>query len=137
MNTASAQKGAVLELRKKVKTAPKASILKQQTASLQDRGVKGDVWVSKVAIPKPLETRDSSLATILWDVLKLESEGFEILEQPKYSPVLDGEWTGHRAGVKDPKEPQPPGSERERFDAIRQGQRSDYTIFYLHGGAWL
>ena len=105
-------------------------VSKQQRGSLKDPGVKGPMWVSKVALPKPeVEVRDALIKVI--EDLK---EGCETYGVPSLVDV-GAEWTGHRSGA-DGKFTLPDISEEEKYKKLMEDVKEDMTILYFHGGAF-
>jgi hypothetical protein len=100
----------------------------------RDPGIKGRIWVSKVASPAPPETsvRDGLLEAIRG--LQHEKTKYAAVREPDMLPV-EAEWTGYRAGVgSDAKLPDV--SEAERYRSMMAEVRKPTTILYLHGGAY-
>ena len=137
MDTAEAQKKAVLAYRKGWKTAPWMPISKMQAYSARPKAVKGPLLVSNVTIPRPSPEEGENLRSKLWDLYQSKSEGVEKLDPPAACADYRAEWIGFRNDVKDPKAPQPDGTEQERFLDIQQHITNDVTLFYISGGAWL
>jgi hypothetical protein len=105
-------------------------VSKQQKGSLRDPGIKGPMWVSKVALPKPeVQVRDALIKVI--DGFK---EGNETYDLPRLIDV-EAEWTGHRAGA-DGKSTLPHISEEEKYKKLMDDTTEDMTILYFHGGAF-
>ncbi|KAE8402408.1 alpha/beta-hydrolase [Aspergillus pseudonomiae] len=136
MDTAEAQKKAVLAYRKGWKTAPWMPISKMQAYSARPKAVKGPLLVSNVTIPRPSPEEGENLRSKLWDLYQSKSEGVEKLDPPAACADYRAEWIGFRNDVKDPKAPQPDGTEQERFLDIQQHITNDVTLFYISGGAW-
>jgi hypothetical protein len=109
----------------------KAALGKTQSDGIRDPGVKGPMWISKVAFPQPEnDVRDAVLRAI--EVLKTGDETYDIPE-----PIaVEGEWTGYRSGV-GKHTPEPNLSEEEKYHKLRAESPSDMTILYFHGGAYL
>jgi len=105
-------------------------ISKQQKASLKDPGIKGKMWISKVAFQAP--EQDDVINTLLGAVEDLK-EGGETYTPPKLAPV-EAEWTGYRANV-DANRPRLDLSEAQHYEKLMSEFSSDVTILYFHGGA--
>ncbi|KAI0396582.1 alpha/beta hydrolase fold-domain-containing protein [Xylariaceae sp. FL0594] len=108
---------------------------KTQAMTLTDPGIKGRIWVSKVASQVPPET---SVRDALVEVIRALSDdearatGFNV---PDVVPV-EAEWTGYRAGVPDDA-PLPDISEEEKYAAMmRECGNGKRTLLYFHGGAY-
>ncbi|GJN73917.1 hypothetical protein PLICBS_008000 [Purpureocillium lilacinum] len=110
---------------------PPTTISEQQAMFLKDPGVKGKMWVSKVAFPPPPE---DDLRQQLREAIAAVGEGGEEYATPQLEPV-GAEWVGHRDGVSD-KEPEPVTmSEEDKYDNLVREARKDMTILYFHGGS--
>ncbi|KAK8097950.1 uncharacterized protein PG998_013436 [Apiospora kogelbergensis] len=110
-------------------------ISKTQRMTLQDPGIKGRIWVSKVSSQVPPETsvRDVLLAAI--DSSKgqfVVADG--ICRVPDIISV-EAEWTGYRAAAKRSSE-LPAISEEDKYAEMMKECSSDVTILYFHGGAY-
>jgi len=110
-----------------------SSVSQVQQFTLVDRGIKGRIWVSKVASPVPPETgiRDALLGAMkgLGDTSFLaDTRRTDIL------PV-EAEWTGYRADAT-PDAELPSISEQDKYAALVKACTSRTTILYLHGGAF-
>ena len=118
---------------------PTSSISAQQRFSSADPGIKGNTWVAKVTLPKPLE--QDVLLKVLEAVEDLK-RGFAEDGQYKRPQLRDveAEWTGDRAGIP-PDTPEPNVSEREKYARLMHETASSpetedcTTILYFHGGA--
>ena len=107
-------------------------ISKQQRFTLRDPGIKGRMWISKVALPAPPDEEDIlSLLTSAIDALK--DSGSEQYTIPSVAPV-EAEWTGYRRGVPADR-PRPDLSEAQHYEKLMAEVTSEMTILYLHGGA--
>ena len=107
-------------------------ISKQQRLTLRDPGIKGTMWISKVALPAPPDEEDIlSLLTAAIDALK--DSGSEQYTIPSVAPV-EAEWTGYRRGVPADR-PRPDLSEAQHYEELMSEVTSKVTILYLHGGA--
>ncbi|KAF2500384.1 hypothetical protein BU16DRAFT_245617 [Lophium mytilinum] len=108
-----------------------SSISKQQYQSCKDPGVKGDIWISRVTAPVPLE---DDLRQLLFKTIDEMKQGDEEYTQPPLLPV-GAEWTGYRANVaKDA--PEPSISEEQKYENLMKEVTSDLTVLYFHGGAY-
>jgi hypothetical protein len=107
------------------------SIGTQQRRSMNDPGIKGPMWVSKVTLPAP----EDAVADVVLHAVKTLSEDdeYQTLQLPPVKPV-EAEWTGYRSGV-DKNAPLPDISEREKYEALKAEAKSDLVILYIHGGA--
>ena len=107
-------------------------LLAQQRASLQDPGIKGKMWISKVTLPAP-ETTD--ILNILCKAVEdFRESGYETYTKPALAPVY-GEWTGFRPNV-DSNRPRLDLTEEEHYKKLMAEVSSDVTILYFHGGAY-
>ncbi|GAD95260.1 lipase/esterase, putative [Paecilomyces variotii No. 5] len=106
-------------------------VSKQQKGSMRDPGIKGPMWVSKIALPAP---EDDVQRAVLDAVEHLKTTGEEAYDVPGVTPV-EAEWTGYRRGV-DKNAPQPDISEEEKYKELRKDSPADMVILYLHGGAY-
>ena len=102
-----------------------------QAPGLKDPGVKGQLWIATAKCTAPENTvRDAVIRGI-----KELGDGTETYDLPSVADV-EGEWTGHRAGV-DKKAPRPSlSSEKEHYDNLMKEVTSPVTILYFHGGAY-
>ena len=108
-------------------------IAKQQRFTLRDPGIRGRMWISKVALPAPPDEEDIlSLLTSAIDALK--DNGSEQYTIPSVAPV-EAEWTGYRRGVPVDR-PRPDLSEAQHYQKLMAEVTSEVTILYLHGGAF-
>ncbi|KAH8692634.1 putative lipase/esterase [Talaromyces proteolyticus] len=103
---------------------------KQQHRSMNDPGIKGPMWISKVVLPAPEETIRTAVIQTADQLKNDESQTFEI---PPVVPV-EAEWTGYRGGV-DKNAPQLDISEEKKYQALKADAKSDMVILYIHGGA--
>ena len=107
-------------------------ISKQQRNSLHDPGIKGKMWISKVAYPAPEQD----------DVLRSLNQAIEDLRESGeiYTPgeidtaAVEAEWTGWRPNVDDHR-PRPDLSERQHYSRLMSEVKSEVTLLYFHGGA--
>jgi acetyl esterase/lipase len=100
----------------------------------KDPGIKGRIWVSKVASPVPPETsvRDVLLETIR-SLQHAQTKNVPV-RTPEMLPV-EAEWTGYRDGVGS--DAKLPGlSEAEKYRLMMKEVKKPTTILYLHGGAY-
>ena len=104
---------------------------KQQQFSLKDPGIKGNMWVSKVALPRPLE---GDVRDILVKAIEDMKEGGEKYTIPEITQV-EAEWTGYRSGVSSNR-PRPDLSEPQHYEKLMSEVSSPTTILYFHGGAY-
>ncbi|KAF2760940.1 alpha/beta-hydrolase [Pseudovirgaria hyperparasitica] len=109
---------------------PPTTITKQQKGAMKDPGIKGNMWVSKVTMPAPLE---DDARQLLFQIIEELKEGEITYKQPPPQP-LEAEWTGYRANAK-PNAPELPISEAEKYDRMMEETTSPTTLLYLHGGA--
>lgn len=102
-----------------------------QAPGLRDPGVKGQLWIATAKCPAPENAvRDAVIRGI-----KELGDGTETYDLPSVADV-EGEWTGHRAGV-DKKAPRPGlPTEKEHYDNLMKEVTSPVTILYFHGGAY-
>ncbi|KAF2398347.1 acetyl-hydrolase [Trichodelitschia bisporula] len=105
---------------------------KQQHNSIRDPGVKGRLWVSRLALPAPPE--DDARATLFAAIEAMKLDGIETYTQPAILPV-EAEWTGYRPNVaKDA--PEPSISEAEKYESLLKDASGPTVILYFHGGAY-
>lgn len=115
-------------------TKPDA-IGKSQKGSLRDPGIKGKMWISKVTLPKPEDHEALTPRDALDIAIKEHGDGSETYTLPEMSAV-EAEWTGYRSGVEG-KAPRPDMPEDEQYKRLMSEVKSDVTILYFHGGAYL
>lgn len=114
-----------------------SSISKVQAMTTRDPGIKGRIWISKVAseIPPENHIRDTLLAvidTMREDRSSRSAEG--LFGVPEIASV-EAEWTGYRAKAT-LDATLPPISEEEKYEEMMKECRSSPTILYFHGGAY-
>ncbi|KAL8798967.1 MAG: hypothetical protein Q9182_006245 [Xanthomendoza sp. 2 TL-2023] len=105
-------------------------LLKQQTWSLKDPGIKGPMWISKVTLPRPQE-QDIRLA--LMEAIERLNGAEGTYTTPAILPV-EAEWTGYRANVRHDR-PRLDLSEAQHYQRLMGEVTSPVTILYFHGGA--
>ncbi|KAF2097401.1 acetyl-hydrolase [Rhizodiscina lignyota] len=103
---------------------------KMQKLSMKDPGIKGNMWVSKVTVPKPPE---DDVRQLLFRVIEEMKEGDETYTKPDLLPV-EAEWVGYRSNV-DKNAPEPSISESEKYEHLMGEVESKVTMLYFHGGA--
>ena len=108
---------------------------KMQQGSLKDPGIKGKMWISKVTLPKPEDKEGFTPRDAVELAIKELGDGSETYTLPEMAAV-EAEWTGYRTGV-DSKAPRPNISEEEQYKKLMSEVKSDLTILYFHGGAYL
>ncbi len=108
------------------------SISVRQSRSLQDKQVRGPLWVSKVVFPA---AEDNDLLRLITDSISCLGNGEDGHNNYSLPPVtqVSAEWTGWRAGVS-AKEAEPTISEGQKYRALMKDVSSPVTIFYLFGG---
>ncbi|KAF9888820.1 hypothetical protein FE257_008189 [Aspergillus nanangensis] len=111
--------------------SPPSTISMQQRSTIQDPGVKGRMWVSRVTIPAPPE---DAIRHALFGAIRTLGTGEEEYSSPTVAPVT-AEWTGYRARVS-PNAPEPPISEADKYKHLMEETTSDVTLLYFHGGAY-
>ncbi|KAJ4266314.1 hypothetical protein NW762_004298 [Fusarium torreyae] len=107
------------------------SVSSVQQLTLRDSGIKGHIWVSKYASPRPPETsiRDALITAV-------KHLGGSTCRVPVPDMVdVEAEWTGYRSGVARGA-PLPDVSERERYHGMMRECKHPTTVLYLHGGAY-
>ncbi|KXJ86296.1 acetyl-hydrolase-like protein [Microdochium bolleyi] len=107
---------------------------KVQAMTLKDPGIKGRIWVSKVAADVPPETdvRDALMAAV--EAMKDPRSAGEPLRSPSLDPV-EAEWTGYRAAA-GPDDQLPMISETEKYHEMMRECKRKSTVLYFHGGAY-
>ncbi|KAI1486795.1 alpha/beta hydrolase fold-domain-containing protein [Biscogniauxia mediterranea] len=122
-------------LRSLLQRSKPRTISQSQALTLLDPGIKGRIWVSKVASQVPPEdgVRDALLAAIdaMQDTGAEDGAGFKI---PDIVSV-EAEWTGYRAAAT-PKSELPRVSEEDKYREMMKECRSSVTVLYFHGGAY-
>ncbi|KAA8647858.1 hypothetical protein EYZ11_009602 [Aspergillus tanneri] len=111
--------------------SPPSTITEQQQSTLQDPGVKGGMWVSRVAMPAP---PDNALREALFQAIRALGTGADEYFKPSLEPVT-AEWTGYRANVA-ANAPEPPISEAEKYKCLMEETSNDATLLYFHGGSY-
>lgn len=120
-----------VQLIRSVMNNPKPTpLLKQQQFSLKDPGIKGKMWIAKVALPKPEE---EDIRDVLIEAIDGLDEGNGTYTTPAIMPV-EAEWTGHRANVRHDR-PRLDLSEAQHYEKMMAEVTSPVTILYFHGGA--
>ena len=90
MSTAAAQKAAVAKFRSWFFNIPKVSMLQQQEQTARGSSLKGPFHIEKILVPAPSE---QDLREYVWRVVSDMSKDGETIEEPRYAPLLGGEWT--------------------------------------------
>lgn len=122
----------VTMLRAFIADAPPSTVSAQQAMFQRDPGVKGSMWVSRVALPAPPE---DAVRQLLFRAIEELKHGGEEYAKPDLRAV-EGEWVGHRAGVK-PNAPEPTEtSEGEKYTNMVAEMKTAATILYFHGGSY-
>ncbi|KAL9053758.1 MAG: hypothetical protein Q9162_004556 [Coniocarpon cinnabarinum] len=81
---------------------------------------------------------ESDLRDRLSEAYKQLGEGFEQIDDPRYSPdPLHIEWTGRRAGVTDLKAPEPELTDSEKYARLLKDTGDGPTVLYVQGGGFL
>jgi hypothetical protein len=111
------------------------AIGKSQKGSLRDPGIKGKMWISKVTMPKPPDEDGLTPRHAIEMAIKELGDGSETYTLPEVSAV-EAEWTGYRSGV-EANTPRPDIPEEEQYGRLMAEVKSDITILYFHGGAYL
>lgn len=106
----------------------------RQQRSLRDPGVRGPVWVSRVAFPAP-ETGEGDITSLLSDAIQILGCGHEKYTAPSVLEVK-AEWTGYRPGAL-PHESEPNISEKEKYQCLMGDIEDSCTVLYLHGGSFM
>lgn len=123
----------VTMLREFVTNAPPSTITQQQAMFLTDRGVRGNMWVSRTAFPAPAD-RDG-LRERLFKAIRDLGTGEEGYTKPSLHDV-EGEWVGYRAGVKATALEPAALSERDKYERLLADMKVDITLLYFHGGSY-
>lgn len=110
--------------------SPPSTISEQQAMFLKDPGVKGRMWVSKVALPPPPE---DDVRQHVFAAIAALGTGTEEYTKPRLEPV-GAEWLGFRGGVSD-NEPEPSMTEQEKYHSLMGEVKNQTTILYFHGGS--
>lgn len=108
------------------------SISAQQAATNRDRPVKGPVWVSKFAVPKPTDDSSRDLLLALVD----EENDKKIPYDRPDSASLRFEWTGFRSDANSDT-PEPCLGEEEKFQKLAAETKGPLTILYVYGGSFV
>ncbi len=121
-------------LRSFIVDSPPEPISKVQRLSLKDPGIKGRIWVSKVAAPRPPE--DDIRVALFKAIEGLKQPGDPIggFKEPELLPV-EAEWTGYRAEATK-QSAQLNVSEEQKYKEMMREVSSLTTILYFHGGAY-
>lgn len=109
-------------------------VAKGQHLSLKDPGIKGNLWVSKVTLPKPAEDdiRDALFGAV--DSLKEAGQGELAYTKPSLEDVT-AEWTGYR-GNATKSSPELSISEEQKYTEMMKEVSAPATILFFHGGAY-
>ena len=113
-----------------------SSISKTQAMTTRDPGIKGRIWISKVASEMPPENhiRDTLLAVIDFMREDRSTAAAGVSRIPEIAPV-EAEWTGYRAKAT-LDATLPPVSEEEKYEDMMRECSSSPTVLYFHGGAY-
>ncbi|CAM6095876.1 unnamed protein product [Calypogeia fissa] len=105
-----------------------------QRSTLRDPGIKGNMWISKVALPAPEEDSIRQCLFHAIEALKEPGEAPGGYIKPELKPV-EAEWTGYREAATK-KSPELKISEAEKYEEMMKEVTSPTTILYFHGGAY-
>ncbi|SZF00136.1 unnamed protein product [Blumeria hordei] len=111
-------------LRYMLNDAPPVTISRAQGLSIRDRIINGNMWVSKLTIPKPPEDDIRQVLFKAIEGLKELGDASGGYQEPDILPV-EAEWTGYRAGVS-AKSPEPAISEAEKFTEMMRESPTRY-----------
>ena len=125
-------KQRIAKLTSSLNKATDTTLSTRQRLTTHDPGVKGPVWVSRSSYPKPPE--DDVRKAVL-DAISHLGDGTEHFDVPEIGP-LETEWVGWRDGV-NKNAAEALGSELERYEGLMSMVKSDVTVFYVCGGAFL
>ena len=93
--------------------------------------MKGQVWISKFTIKRPVEDDSRDLLLGLVD----ETNDKKIRFDRPASEALRFQWVGFRDGV-EKDTPEPSLSEAEKFQKLDAETHSPLTILYIYGGTY-
>jgi hypothetical protein len=116
-------------LRSFLSDAEPTSISHSQRVSIRDPGVKGNLWVSRFAVPKPAE---DDVRELLFKAIAQLNQGDERYTPPELQRV-ETEWTGYRKDAKSDS-PELEISEEEKYANLMKEVTGDTVILYFHGG---
>lgn len=102
---------------------------------MRDPGIKGKMWISKVTLPKAEDSEGVTPREALDIAIKELGEGSETYTLPE-TLAVEAEWTGYRSGV-DGSARRPDLSEVEHYERLMSEVKSDVTVLYFHGGAYM
>ena len=104
----------------------------RQLKSVQDKQVRGPLWISRVTFPA---AEDSDLLRLITESISCLGDGGDGHENYSLPPIthVSAEWAGWRVGVS-AKEAEPTISEGEKYRALMKDVSSPLTILYLFGG---
>ena len=111
------------------------SIGKSQKVTIRDPGIKGRMWISKVTLPELKDVEGFTPIDALEMAITELGNGSEPYTMPNMSAV-EAEWTGYRGGVQE-NAPRPDLSEAGQYQRLMSEVKSEVTILYFHGGAYL
>ncbi|KAL3446499.1 alpha/beta hydrolase fold-domain-containing protein [Aspergillus insuetus] len=121
----------VTSLRAILSQSHKSTISAQQQRTIQDRPVRGEMWISRVTFPVwPGE----SLRNVALDVVQALGNGRQDYALPDMEPVT-AEWTGHRL-VKIATAPEPEIDEWEKYRCLMNEVTSPVVLLYFHDGSY-
>lgn len=83
-------------------------------------------------MPEPVE---EDVRKVLVEAIEAMKEGGEVYAVPDILPV-EAEWTGWREGVGKERE-RPDLTEEQHYERLMKEVKSDVTVLYFHGGAYL
>ncbi|KIA75728.1 hypothetical protein HK57_00463 [Aspergillus ustus] len=121
----------VSTLRAILSQSHKSTITTQQQRTIQDRPVRGAMWISRVTFP--ISPGDSVRNAVL-DTIQALGNGRQEYTIPDLEPVA-AEWTGYRA-IENAKAPEPQISEEEKYTSLMNETTNPITLLYFHGGAY-
>ncbi|KAF2233959.1 hypothetical protein EV356DRAFT_533261 [Viridothelium virens] len=122
----------VQQLRRGLSKGGWTPITPRQFTGLQDPGIKGAAWVSRVTYDRPSE---DDMARVLQKAICELSGDTEVFTMPRIASI-EAQWIGWRENTAS----DTPGSsytEQENFSRLCEGAKSDKVIFYCYGGTFM
>ncbi len=119
MSTAATQKAAVAKFRSWFLNIPKASMLQQQEQTARGSSLKGPFHIEQTLVPAPSE---QDLREYIWGIVSDMRKDGETIEEPRYAPLLGGEWTDSLPAST---------SQTPKGDSGSAG-----VMLYFHGGSY-
>ncbi|KAL2849996.1 alpha/beta hydrolase fold-domain-containing protein [Aspergillus pseudodeflectus] len=121
----------VTTLRAILSQSHKSSISAQQQRTIEDRPVRGEMWISRVTFPV---VPSESLRNVMLDAVQALGNRRQEYSIPDMEPV-EAEWTGYRL-VEIATTPELEIDEGDKYRCLMNEVTSPVVLLYFHGGSY-